>query len=369
MSLWSQAFTKTRWPLGAAAALLAALAGCGPVLAPRPQGGANPVRGVAVTLAAVRANTPRLADAGYRTLPGSPWPGLTLYGRPRADGIQLLLGSKGAVVAVRGVFPAVVGLQPWYDQAPGAMPASSGTQAAHSTPPPRPGRAGGRMGPGSSAVPAASVSAGGAAAPAVAPVRPAASRATPRPLGPSAAGAAAIVAGRAPVASAPAPGAHGGATHSAGGGHPAGSAAGGPAASGSTATTSGSESAPAPSVYTQTIWLAPPPSLRAHSTGDAPPPPAGTYRTLLPFNPTLQRAHRLTPFQAGVGWTYGHRGFGLALAVGRRGRITGVVGFFPLQGGYQPMFDQPPGAFLSVPSQGLQGYTQHIAFVPPSSIR
>ena len=463
---WARGLPQRRWIGGVAAGFLALLAGCGAVPAPQPA----PTRTVGgVTLSAVLANTPRLAAAGYVRLPGSPWPHLTLYGRPGTDGLELVLTARGRVVGVRGLFPKAVGLQPWFDQAarqpaPSAATVSpSGTAPSRTSPsgsalPARPGAAAGRMGSGSSASPA-----GGSATPSgkrTATGAKTTGTATTR--------------GTAPVASAPAAGGTRQAAGAASGGTASGtvSRASGGTASGRTTTTApvpgkatGTTGAPAatPSAakpntgstrvagtgpagnfYTQTIWLV----RRAGrgtaatgtaatgtaatgtattgtaatgtaatgtaatgtaatgtaATGTAPTGTAptgtatrgrtptgtaatgtrgktasgttatgtslgGTYRTLLPFNPTLRRARRLTPFLAGAGTTFGHRGYGVSLTLARHGQVTGVVGFFPLNGGYQPMFDQAPGHVDTVPAQNLQGYTQHIFFVRPGSIR
>ncbi len=412
---------RRRWTGGVSAGLLALLAGCGAVPAPQPA----PTRTAGgVTLSTVLANTPRLAAAGYVRLPGSSWPGLTLYGRPGTDGLQLVLTVGGRVVGVRGVFPKAVGLQPWFDQAapqpsaPAATVSQTGTAPSRTSPsgstlPARPGAASGRMGSGSSPSPA-----GGSAA----------TRGTKTTTGPNTTGTA-TTRGTAPVASAPAAGggtskaagtATGGTVNTTSGTASGrtttttpvpGKATGTPGAPAATTSTAkpntGSStvagSSPAGNFYTQTIWL-----VRRSGTGTATSGTTttatttgttsrtarnvktltgtatagktatgtaatgtslgGSYRTLLPFNPTLRRARRLTPFLAGVGATFGHPGYGVSLTIARNGQVTGVMGFFPLNGGYQPMFDQAPGHVDTVPAQNLQGYTQHIFFVRPGSI-
>jgi hypothetical protein len=104
-----------------AAALLftaAIAAGCAagrPARQPAPSTSAARAGAAPLALDAVVALNPALGGSGYSLQPDGQ--GLSVYGRRGSAQIQLLVNAARAVVAVRAVFPANTGIQPWFDQA------------------------------------------------------------------------------------------------------------------------------------------------------------------------------------------------------------------------------------------------------------
>lgn len=358
MATWRR-FTSRTGAVGVALAA-ALLAGCGSAaLQPGPGAGTR-----LPTLTVVETDNPRLADAGYVRLGGALPKGVTAYGHRHTDGVQLLINAANQVVGVRGVFPLSVGLQTWYDQ---ALPTPATRDAA--------GTAGGS---GSSATPANRAGKGtvatkrSASGSGSAPAGTTPKTGTGKGAGPAGPGASGSTAGAGSAASGATPQA-GGSTGEKGTGvsgvHRAagqGSTAGGSAGltRGAAGTTGGPSSGTA-HWYTQTVWFVAPTAAARPGATAAP----GTFAHLLTINPALKSAVRLTGFIPGMGHMEGFHGYSLAVLVGRNGSVIGVAGYFPLNGGYQPMFDQIPGHIDAIPALNLQGYSQQVFFVDPATIR
>lgn len=105
---------------------ISACAGPAPARQPAPSSAASSA-GTAgpatLALATLLALNPRLNGNGYAKRSG-PEAGLTVWAPPGVGHVELVLNQAQVVVAIRGVFPTSTGLQPWYDQAHGAVAAA-----------------------------------------------------------------------------------------------------------------------------------------------------------------------------------------------------------------------------------------------------
>ncbi len=293
------------------------------------------------TLTDVLNNTARLSGAGYLSRPSQNWSGVTIYARPGVPQLQLLLNTQDQVVGVRGVFPRSVGLQPWFDQAVTATLATTTGTSTGATGGPSTGSASGSVtsNPASSAISSSStaaqfqLSSGGSPS--------------------SATGSSTSVSVSRSRTTSPRTEASGKTTAS--------------------SSTSASSAGPANLViggkpandYTQTIWFIPP----TQAANPVVTPGLTSLQALTAINPGLSRARRLTPFIPGMGYLWGSNGFGVLVMVGRNGAVTGFQGTFPIDLGWQSMYDQLPNHIDSEPMLHLSGYTQRIYLVPPTTIR
>lgn len=100
------------------------------------------------------------------------------------------------------------------------------------------------------------------------------------------------------------------------------------------------------------------------------PPTAVSLATLPPlralrsFNPALRYYHRLSHFIPGMGIHVGPPGPGITLMVNTDRQVTAVETNFPQRLGTYPWFDPPTTA----PNSGVAFHSEHLYFVPPSSI-
>jgi hypothetical protein len=86
------------------------------------------------------------------------------------------------------------------------------------------------------------------------------------------------------------------------------------------------------------------------------------FSTLEHYNGYLVSYSRLSPWVAGMGVHWGHRGPALIVMQNQDGDVTGAEASFPAAQGWHAWFDQPQGK----PADTV--YSQHLFFTDPASI-
>ncbi len=91
-----------------------------------------------------------------------------------------------------------------------------------------------------------------------------------------------------------------------------------------------------------------------------------TATAIAPFNPHFHAYHVISTFIPGMGYHWQTPVPGIVYMTNQHNQLTGVEAAFPQNHGYQGWYD--PATPTTVPNGSLAFYTEHLYFVPSSSI-